>query len=156
MPVEPFIKLFEQWGENSGLLLKRLRLKTVTLTALMCMTKLSDLAPKGVISSCSEDLNTSLIVLSLDNIDFCEDCSVTIHFWRIKSDSTWSGFEVNIPPNTNCNLDPVKCLKDYIDRKKDMGPCDTKPLFIETAIQGIKIGHHRSYIGRKNFIGWIK
>ena len=62
------------------------------------MTRPSNLAPKGVISSSSEDLRTTPIVLSLNNIDFCTDGSVSIDFWRIKNDSTRSGFEVNIPP----------------------------------------------------------
>ena len=49
MPVESFIKLFEQWGENSGLSLKGLLLKTVTLIAVLSMTRPSVLAPKGVL-----------------------------------------------------------------------------------------------------------
>ena len=85
-------------------------------------------------------------MLSLVNIDECEDGSVTNHFWGIKNDSTRSGFEVNIPPNTNFYLDPLKCLKDYIARTQDMRPCDTKPLFISLiqpykALKSDTIGH---------------
>ena len=98
------------------------------MPALICMTRPSDLAPKGVISSCAEDIIISPIVLG--NIDFPVDGLQTINFWGIKNDSSRSGFEVNIPPNSNSVLDPVKCVKDYIDRTQEMRPSDTKPLFI--------------------------
>ena len=81
MPIQPFINLFTVWGDNSSLSVKQLRLKSITLLALVCMTRPSDLAPKGVKSSRSEDSTTTQIVLSLDNIVFCEDGSMTIHFW---------------------------------------------------------------------------
>ena len=108
--------------------MKQLRLKTVTLVAIICMTRPSDLAP--YISS-SEDLRiTPIVVLSLDNIDFYTNGSVSIHFWGIKNDSTRSGFEVNIPPNSNRILDPGQCLNDYMDRTCELRPSETKPLFI--------------------------
>ena len=130
MPIQPFINLFTVWGDNSSLSVKQLRLKSITLLALVCMNRPSDLAPRGVKSSRSEDSTTTQIVLSLDNIVFCEDGSMTIHFWGIKNDTTRSGFEVNIPPNVNTVLDPVQCLKDYIHRTDSVRPRDTKPLFL--------------------------
>ena len=53
---------------------------------------------------------------------------------------------MNITPNTNCNLDPVKCLKFYFARTQDMRPCDTKSLFISLkqpykALKSDSMGH---------------
>ena len=54
-------------------------MKRLTLVALTCMTRPSDLAPKGVRLNKS-DLRVNNIVLTLDNVEFREDKSLTIHF----------------------------------------------------------------------------
>ena len=130
MPIGPFIKLFHLWGTNEDIPLKNLRMKTVTLIALTCMTRPSDLAPKGIHLD-PKDLSIHNIILSLDNIQFMPDNSLTIHFFGIKNDTSRSGFEVNIPANTEDSvMDPVSCLRAYIDRTADHRPMDTKPLFL--------------------------
>ena len=98
MPTNSFVELFHSWGKNDELTIKQLRMKTVTLLALVCMTRPSDLAPKGVNLN-SRDLLVHNIVLSLNNIQFMADNFLTIFFFGIKNDTSRSGFEVNIPPN---------------------------------------------------------
>ena len=48
MPIEPFRELFRQWPENAQLCIKELRLKAITLLALLLMLRPSDIAPKSV------------------------------------------------------------------------------------------------------------
>ena len=49
MPCAPFLKLFSSRSQNEKLLIKQLRLKAVTLLALVSMARPSDLAPRGVL-----------------------------------------------------------------------------------------------------------
>ena len=42
MPISPFTQLFHSLGTNNGIPFKYLRMKTVTLIALTCMTRPSD------------------------------------------------------------------------------------------------------------------
>ena len=130
MPIQPFIDLFTTFGDNDTMPLRHLRMKALTLVALTCMTRPSDLAPKGVTLDKS-DLSINNIVLSLDNIHFNEDHSMTIHFFGIKNDTLRSGFEVNIPHNSdNPIMDPVSCLQKYIDRTNVYRDKEKRPLFI--------------------------
>ncbi|MEW8544181.1 MAG: hypothetical protein AB2693_11665 [Candidatus Thiodiazotropha sp.] len=130
MPTQPFNDLFRSWGNNEDLSLKQLRMKTITLLALVCMSRPSDLAPKGIHFD-PKDLSVNNILLSLDNVTFLPDDSLTIHFFGIKNDTSRSGFEVNIPSNKdNIVMDPVTCLHTYIDRTTPMRPADSKPLFL--------------------------
>ena len=76
---QPFIDLFATFGDNDTMTLRRLRMKTLTLVALTCMTRPPDLAPKWVTLNKS-DLTVNNIVLTLDNVEFREDKSLTIHF----------------------------------------------------------------------------
>ena len=91
MPINSFVDLFHSWGNNEELTIKQLRMKTVTLLALVCMTRPSDLAPKGV-NLDTRDLSVHNIVLSVDNIHFMADNSLTIFFFGIKNDTSRSGF----------------------------------------------------------------
>ena len=83
IPIQPFIDLFATFGDNDTMTLRRLQMKTLTLVTLTCMTRPSDLAPKGVTLKKS-DLSVNNIVLTLDNLEFREDKSLTIHFWDKK------------------------------------------------------------------------
>ena len=133
IPINSFVDLFHTWGKNEEMSIKQLRMKSVTLIALVCMTsqtRPSDLAPRGINFN-SKDLSIHNIVLSLDNVQFLPDNSLTIHFFVIKNDTSRTGFEVNIPPNTeDIIMDPVSCLREYINRTATFRPMDTKPLFI--------------------------
>ena len=111
MPTNSFVELFHSWGKNEEMTIKQLRMKTFTLLALVCMTRPSDLALKGVNLS-SRDISVHNIVLSLDNIQFMVDNYLTIFFFGIKNDTSRSGFEVNITPNADAFvMDPVSCLR---------------------------------------------
>ena len=130
MPINSFVDLFHSGGNNEELTIKQLRMKTVTLLALVCMTRPSDLAPKGV-NLDTRDLSVHNIVLTVDNIHFMASNSLTIFFFGIKNDTSRSGFEVNIPPNLDdIIMDPVSCLREYIDRTAAVRPTDTKPLLL--------------------------
>ena len=103
-------------------------MKTVILLALVCMMRPSDLSPKGV-NLDTRDLSVHNIVLSMDNIQFMANNSLTISFFGITNDTSCSGFEVNFPPNLDDIIgDPVSCLREYIDRTTAVWPTDTKPL----------------------------
>lgn len=121
MPMQPFIELFTKWGNNDQLSIKNLRLKAITLLALTCMTRPSDLAPRGKTFDKDENTFTN-IILSTNNLNFMEDGSLTIRFFGIKNDTSRSGFEVNIPPNSNLTMDPVSCLHMYIDKTASKRP----------------------------------
>ena len=130
MPISPFIRLFHSWETNETMPIKNLRMKALTLIGLVCMTRPSDLAPRGVQFD-PKDLSVHNIIFSLDNIQFMPDNSLTINFFGIKNDTSRSGFEVNIPANTEDSImDPVACLKTYIERTATHRPVETKPLFL--------------------------
>ncbi len=129
MPLQPFNDLFLSWPDNDSLDLEKLRLKSITLTAIAFMARPSDLAPRGV----SFDPVTFCVtkqVLSVHNIHFNDDGSMTVHFFATKNDSTRSGFEVRVPGASHPKSDPVRCLQTYISRTESVRPCDTAPLFI--------------------------
>ena len=130
MPIEAFVKYFRELGPDKDLSLKELRRKTVTLLSLVFMARPSDLAPKGVVFN-SSTLSVEKTVLSTDDIRFNEDGSLSITFWGIKNDSKRQGFEVTVHPNKDdILLDPVQCLKLYIEKTDEFRPKDTSPLFI--------------------------
>ena len=162
MPTELFVELFHSWGKNEDMTIKQLRMKTVTLLALVCMTRPSVLAPKGVNFN-PKDLSFRSIVLSLDNIQFMPDGSLTIYFFGIKNNTSCSGFEVNIPANTSdCVMDLVSCLHVYINRTAVHQPPESRPLFLTLtapykAISSSTVSHIlvevicRSGLGGKGF-----
>ena len=113
MPCLPFFQLFEKWGQNESLDLERLRLKAITLLALVCMTRPSDLAPHGVVFD-PLSLEVTDIAFSTDQVTFHDDGSMTIVFFGIKNDGDRKGFEVHLPAGSKAKLDPVACLRHYI------------------------------------------
>lgn len=129
MPVRPFVKLFEEWGENANLSLKQMRLKAITLLSLAIMARPSDLAPKGVFFS--TDGTNKPIILSTDQLVFHDNGSLSIQLFGIKNDTHRKGFVVTIPCATNTFVDPVDCLKTYIRKSAPMRElCESKPLFV--------------------------
>ena len=130
MPVQNFVKLFRSWGKNELLSVKRLRLKAMTLLALICMTRPSDLAPRGLLFN-SQDLSFERTCMTLNDLEFHEDGSLTITFFAIKNDRTRTGFEVRIPQNHEDEFtDPVSCLKTYISKTEQYRLGEEKPLFL--------------------------
>ncbi len=128
MPCEPFTQLFEQWGANEKLSVKQLRLKSITLLALACMTRPSDLAPNGEVFD-PLSLTTSKMEFTTNQLQFHNDGSLTIVFFGIKNDADRKGFEVCIPPGASNASNPVQCLRDYVSRTDSQRP-DSKPVFI--------------------------
>ncbi len=129
MPLKPFHDLFDGWPVNEELPLDRLRLKAVTLAAITFMARPSDLAPRGV----QFDPVTCAIsgqVLSVNNIVFNKDGTMTVRFFATKNDSTRTGFEVCVPPSREPQVDPVQCLHVYIDRTQSVRLADGAPLFL--------------------------
>jgi len=129
MPIEAFVQLFNKMESNEKLTLKMLRMKAITLLAIVCMTRPSDLAPKGK----SFDPQTNLLnptFMSVDDVYFENDGSMTLHFWAIKNDTNRQRFEINIPPCDDSSCDPISCLKMYIERTEQFRQGDYRPLFI--------------------------
>jgi len=121
MPVKPFHDLFKSWPDNALLDLRRLRLKTITLLALVAMLRPSDIAPHARIYMPESGLTDSM-TLSVNQIRFELDNSVTIWFHGIKNDYKRDGFEVRIAPSEDPQLDPVGALKCYIEKTETMRP----------------------------------
>ena len=129
MPISAFRHLFDLLGDNDKLCLKYLRLKTVTLLALVLMTRPSDLAPKAKIFD-PITMTSKPIVLSVDDIQFLEDGSMIVTFWGIKNDTQRQGFEVSVPPSEDSIMNPVSCLKTYIAKTSKYRTEPDKPLLI--------------------------
>ncbi|KAH3890209.1 hypothetical protein DPMN_014281 [Dreissena polymorpha] len=130
MPVNAFVELFDQMGPNDQLNLRDLRIKAITLLALCALTRPSDLAPKGKVFK-PEDNSSSTIPMSVHDITFEQEGSMTICFHGIKNDINRQGFEVNIPQNgEKHSCDPVKCLKMYIERTQDCRSKECVGLFL--------------------------
>lgn len=121
MTIKPFITLFEQWGENVSLNLKRLRQKCITLLALSAMCRPSDL------------------IFKRNECVFNTDGTVTLTFFGIKNDKDRQGFEVRIQPSFNTLCDPVKCLENYVERTRHMTDPDG-PLFLSIRPPHVGIG----------------
>lgn len=128
MPLKPFNDMFCSWPGNQELPLDRLRLKAITLMTITFMARPSDLAPMGMmfdpLAMCAKNQ-----VFSTDNIVFNSDGSMCVRFFGTKNDSTRSGFEVNVPKAKDPKVDPVSCIKEYIDRTCHVRPIGG-PLFI--------------------------
>ena len=102
MPIAPFSRLFENWGDNEALPLTLLRQKAITLLAIACLARPSDFSPSAGFNR--------------DQIKFNSDGSATIFFFGVKNDANRSGFEVRIEPTDNILTDPVECLKVYFKK----------------------------------------
>ena len=114
MPVE-LNALFTCWGENEKHSLKRLRQKAITLLALVTMLRPSYVAPKSVHFD-PFSFEHEKMQFNTDQIVFESSGSMRISFHGIKHDTSRSGFQVVVPPATNILLDPVKTLRDFIER----------------------------------------
>ena len=129
MPISAFYQLFHLLGDNEKLSMKSLRLKTVTLLALVLMTRPSDLAPKAKMFD-PQSMTSKSVVLSLDDIHFNDQGSVTFTFWGIKNDTQRQGFEVSIPPSSDIVMDPVSCSRTYIAKTVQYRKSPDNPLLI--------------------------
>lgn len=129
MPITSFKDLFCALGLNESLSIKNLRMKTVTLLALVLMTRPSDLAPKAKLFD-PKDMSLKSVAMSLNDLDFNEDGSLTVRFWGIKNDTNRQGFEVNLPRNEETIMDHSQCLKCYVDRTVESRPKETLPVCI--------------------------
>ncbi len=128
MPMCDFIDLFDSWPDNNDLCTKQLRQKTVCLLSLSLMLRPSDIAPKSVWfdpETCSENKH----VFSVKQIQFLPDESAKITFFGIKNDTQRTGFEVVLPKHDVPKLDPIRCLKDYIERTASVRPAG-EPVFL--------------------------
>ena len=106
MPIEAFVTLFKNLGDNHCLSLQGLRMKAVTLLALCAMTRPSDIAPKGKKSMLKVD---QWFLWQWVGI-FETDGSMTAFSWN----KEWyrQSFEVHTPSNSeNPICWPVECLR---------------------------------------------
>ena len=84
------------------------------------------------------------------------DNSLTMFFFGINNDTSRSGFEVNIPLNADdIIMDPVSCLRTYIDRTDAFRPVDTKPLLLtlNPPYKAISTNYCVKYIGWSDKFG---
>ena len=122
------MRLFSTWPDNRELTLNKLRQKAVTLFALVCMARLSDLAPLAQ-TFMPETGKTIPVSFSTDQLVFNKDGSLTVTFFGIKNDTSHTGFEFRIPPGQIRRTDPMSTFNDYIERS-DKYRGAGKPVFI--------------------------
>lgn len=103
MPIQPFIQMFLNWGENEQLSIPQLRTKAVTMLAISALCRPSDLAP-------SIGFRRSQVTFSSEGM--------VIVFFGIKNDTHREGFEVKVKSSTEVVTDPVSALKSYLDRTR--------------------------------------
>lgn len=129
MDVSAFTRMFRSWPDNDDLSLKQLRMKTITLLAIVLMLRPSDVAPKAT----SFDLETgvaSRFIMSTDHVMFRSDGGATVCFFGVKNDAQRTGFEVSLPPCSDALVDPVGALRVYIARTAAVRCVQTRPLFL--------------------------
>ena len=97
LPSSAFETLFSTWPDNRELTLNKLRQRAVTLFALVCMARPSDLAPLTQ-TFMPETGKTIPVSFSTDQLIFNKDGSLTVTFFGIKNDTSRTGFEFRIPP----------------------------------------------------------
>lgn len=115
MDVSAFTRMFRSWQCNDALSLKQLRMKTITLLAIVLMLRPSDVAPKATSFDISAGI-ASRFTMSTDHVNFGADGSATVCFFGIENDTQRTGFEVTLPPSSDVQVDPVRALRVYIDR----------------------------------------
>ena len=102
MPLKPFIDMFNEWPQNENLSVTDLRLKAVTLLTISSLAQCSDIAPTNT--------------LKRNQIKFNQDGSLTLNYFGIKNDSDRKGFTIRVEPSANEKCDPVRTIKDYMNR----------------------------------------
>ncbi len=128
MPIQPFRGLFLSWPENNFLTTDRLRLKCITLLALVAMLRPSDAAPKNRTYNFDSG-NMESFIFNTDQVTFHMDGSATIVLFGIKNDSQRNGFPVHVVPAAHPKLDPVKTLSDYMGSTARFRPA-SNPVFL--------------------------
>ena len=93
-----------------------LQKKTIALLSLSMMARPSDLAPA--------------MGFHRNQLRFSEDNSVVITLCGIKNDSDRHGFEIKIDKASNPKVDPVACLKNYLDRTAGYTSNTHGPVFL--------------------------
>ena len=125
MPVQPFHDLSSARPSNEFLDLKRLRMKTLTLLALVFMARPSDFALKArVFNPATQDAHSKVQRgsgrVSQGWILYY------IVFQGTKNDTGRGGFEMRIPRAADAKVDPVACLQAYMNRTAEQRRRDTR------------------------------
>ncbi len=120
MPVEPFFKLFQDWGPSVTLPLEKLRLKAVTLLALAMMLRQSDIAPWSKYHDASGVLQS--VLFTTRDICFLQNGAMQVMLFAIKNDYHRQGFDVMVQPAWIECLCPVRTLRQYIKRTQYIRP----------------------------------
>ena len=129
MPITPFVNLFMRWPVNSVLDISRLRLKVICLLALVFMLRPSDVAPRSKMLNSENHLEQ--MSFGESQVQFNDNGSLTLMFHGIKNDTTRDGFTVTLPPASEPQVDPIRSLKDYMDRTAvDRAVVPSRPVFL--------------------------
>ena len=117
MPISPFQDMFRSWPDNFKLSLSQLRLKAITLLAIVFMLRPSDIAPHQRVFH-ADSMSVDRMVFSENQVSFREDGYLTVVFQGIKNDYKRDGFTVSIPPAEDPQLDPGSALCVYMQRTR--------------------------------------
>ena len=126
MDSEKFTKVFKLWN-NETIEIKNLRLKCITLLALVVMLRPSDIAPQSVIVDGSGEVRD--MQFTVDQLNFKADGSVAIAIHGNKNDTHRHGFVVDVTPASDVSICPVRTLRTYLQRT-DKFRSSNGPVFI--------------------------
>ena len=113
MPIEKFTNYFHKL-DNNKIDIKILRLKCITLLALVTMLRPSDIAPKAM--WVDSDGNEHNYTFNRDQIRFNTNGSMSVVIHGNKNDSDRSGFVIDVAPSSEPNICPVKTMISYFHR----------------------------------------
>ena len=113
--------MFRSWPANDLLDIKRLRLKVLTLLALVLMLRPSDVAPKSQAFN-PLSLSTTPVFFTTGDIVYKDDGGATVWIHGNKNDTDRAGFQVDLVPSSDPLVDPIQALRSYIDKTNKYRP----------------------------------
>ena len=121
IPVDSLLDMFRSWPANDLLDIKRLRLKVLTLLALVLMLRPSDVAPKSQAFN-PRSLSTTPVFFTTEDIVYKDDGGATVWIHGNKNDTDRAGFQVDLVPSSDPLVDPIQALRSYIDKTNKYRP----------------------------------
>ena len=126
MPILNFNELFKSWN-NETISIKELRMKSISLLALVMMLRPSDLAPNAIY--CDENGHFCKFQFTENQLLFKEDGVMVVAIHGNKNDHDRSGFTVEVAPASDVRLCPVEAVRCYLRRTRSCRTPDG-PVFI--------------------------
>ena len=104
--------------DTSNIDIRKLRLKSICLLAIVTMLRPSDIAPRAVMVDELGDMNNFLF--KEDQVIFKNEGGMSIVIHGNKNDSKRHGFIVDVSPANEINICPVHTMKCYLEKKRNL------------------------------------